>query len=75
MNALDRWTSHQLDRISDYLAAHRGMPIFVAIGLVAINFVFRLIPGVQLGFIESSDVFLHLGIIVGLVGILLGEAL
>jgi hypothetical protein len=75
MNKLDHWLSHLLDRTSDYIATHRGMPIFVAIGLVALNFVFRLIPGVQLGFIESSDVFLHLGIIVGLVGILLGDAL
>ncbi len=75
MNSLDRWMSHLLDRISDYVAAHRGAPIFLAVAFVVINFVLRLIPGTQLGFIESSDVFLHLGIIIGLLGLLFSEAL
>ena len=75
MNSLDRWMSHLLDRVSDYVANHRGAPIFWAVGFVVINFVLRLIPGTQLGFIESSDVFLHVGIIIGLLGLLLSEAL
>ena len=36
MKALDQWMSHLLDRISDYIATHRGMPIFAAVALVVI---------------------------------------
>ncbi len=72
MKALDQWMSHLLDRISDYIATHRGMPIFAAVALVVISFVLRLFSGVPLLF---SDVFLYLGIIVGFVGILLSDAL
>jgi low affinity Fe/Cu permease len=75
MKSLDQWISRLLDRISDYVAAHRGMPVFIAVVLVVINFILRLIPGVQLGFVETSDVFLHLGIIVGFLGLLLSDAL
>lgn len=70
---LDRTISKLIDRTSDYLAEHRGAPVLWGIVLVILNFVLRLIPGVQLGFIETSDVLLHLGVIIGLLGALLGE--
>jgi uncharacterized membrane protein YdjX (TVP38/TMEM64 family) len=72
MKELDRWMSQLLDRVSDYIAARRGMPVFVAVALLVISFVLRLFPGIPLIF---SDIFLYLGIIVGFIGLLLGEAL
>ena len=75
METLDRWTSKLLDRVSDYIAAHRGVPVLVGVLLVMLNYVLRIIPGVQLGFVESTDLLLHLGVIVGLLGILLGDVL
>ncbi len=74
MQNLDASISKLLDRISDYIASHRGAPVFLAVILVALNYVLRIIPGTQLGFVESTDLLLHLGIVIGLLGVLLGEA-
>ena len=74
MEKLDRSISRWLDRISDYIAAHRGMPILLAVGLVVLNYILRVIPETQLGFVESTDLLLHLAVMVGLLGVLLGEA-
>lgn len=75
MEKIDRAFSKWLDRISDYIAAHRGLPILLAVGLVVLNYILRAIPETQLGFVESTDLLLHLAVIVGLLGVLLGEAL
>jgi hypothetical protein len=75
MEKMDSAFSRWLDRISDYIAAHRGVPILLAVGLVVLNYILRMIPGTQLGFVESTDLFLHLAVVVGLLGVLLGEAL
>ncbi|HZY42285.1 MAG TPA: hypothetical protein VFF59_09835 [Anaerolineae bacterium] len=75
MDRFDRAISKWLDRVSDYIAAHRGLPILLAVGLVVLNYVLRAIPETQLGFVESTDLFLHLAVIIGLLGVLLGEAL
>jgi len=75
MNKLDAWLSKLLDGISDYVSAHRGVPVLIGVLLVVVNYVFLIIPGVQLGFVETTNLFLHLGVIVGLIGVLLGDAL
>jgi TRAP-type mannitol/chloroaromatic compound transport system permease small subunit len=75
MKKLDAFFSRLLDRISDYIAAHRGMPILLAVLLVVLNYVLRVIPDTQLGFVESTDLLLHLGVLIGLLGVLLGDAL
>jgi len=65
-----------LDRISEYLARNKAMPVFLGVLLVILNYglqFFMHVPG--LGFIASTDLLLHLGIILGLLGILLGDAL
>lgn len=72
---LDATVSRVLDRISDYVANHRGAPLLLALLLVVLNYMLRVIPGVQLGLVETTDLLLHLGVIVGLVGVLLGDAL
>jgi len=65
-----------IDRISEYLAHNKAMPVFVGVLLVILNYggqFFAHMPVV--GFISSTNLLLHLGIIVGLLGILLGDAL
>jgi len=44
----------------------------IAVLLVALNFVLQFF---DLGWLSSSNLLLHLGIIVGLIGLLLAEAL
>ena len=75
MNKLDTWVSKLLDGVSDYVSGHRGVPVLIAVLLVILNYLLRLIPDIQLGFVESTDLLLHVGVVLGLVGILLGDAL
>lgn len=64
--------SRLLDKISAYLAARKGLLPLIGIGLVALNFVFRLAP---LGWVTRTDLFLHLGIILAVLGLMLAWAL
>ncbi len=75
MNKLDSLASKIIDGISDYVSAHRGVPVLIGVVLVILNYVLLIIPGVQLGFVETTNLLLHLGVIVGLLGVLLGDAL
>jgi hypothetical protein len=75
MNKLDSLLSRWIDRISDYISKHRGVPILLGVALVVLNYLLLIIPGVQLGFVETTNLFLHVGVIVGLLGVVLGDAL
>lgn len=65
-----------LKQASDFLARMPGLPILVAVGLVAFNFLFQLLPDWPLiGWLARTHFWLHLGLIVGFLGVLLGDAL
>ena len=61
-----------LNRISAFIARYKGAPVLLAIVLVGLNFLLKFF---NLGWISDSDLLLHLGVVIGLVGVLLGEAL
>ncbi len=61
-----------LDRLSAFIARYKGLPTMLAVLLVVLNFVVQFLP---LGWLASSNLLLHLGIVVGLAGLLLAEAL
>lgn len=60
-----------IDYLSEQIARRRGLPVLLAIGLVILNFVFQFIPGLQV--LTTGNLLLHLGLVVGLLGILLGD--
>jgi hypothetical protein len=61
-----------LDRISAFIARYKGLPTMLAVLLVVLNFVLQFF---NLGWVSTSNLLLHLGIVVGLIGLLLAEAL
>jgi hypothetical protein len=61
-----------LDRLSSFISRYKGLPTMIAVALIVLNFILQIFP---LGWLSTSNLFLHLGIIVGLVGLLLAEAL
>ena len=66
------WISRLIDRASEFFAARKGFLPLMGIILVLLNFVVRLaFPG----WLASSDLFLHLGIIVAILGLMLAWAL
>lgn len=62
-----------LDRLSEYLSRRRGLPTIIAIALVILNFVVQFIPG--LAWLGNMNILLHLGVVIGFLGILLSAAL
>ena len=62
-----------LDRISGYIAEHKGVPVLVGVLLVILNFAVVLLS--RGTWLADTNLLLHLGVVVGLIGILLGDAL
>jgi hypothetical protein len=60
-----------LTKASAFLARYKGLPTMVAIVLVALNFV---VWSLHWGWFSESNLLLHLGIIVGFIGLLLAKA-
>jgi hypothetical protein len=62
--------------LSNFLARSPGLPVLAAVGLVLLNFLVQLVPERPVvGWLAHTDVLLHLGLVVGFLGILLGDAL
>ncbi len=69
----------------DKLAAVRGLPVLIGVALVILNLVVRCIAYVlidnpqEAGFIvflfTDGNLLLHVGVVVGLMGILIGDIL
>ncbi len=65
-----------LSRISNYLAHNKGLPVFLGVLLVILNYTAQFFVHMPIfGFIANTNLLLHLGVIVALVGILIGDAL
>jgi hypothetical protein len=62
-----------LDHASEFLAHRKGLLPLVGILLVILNYIFLFIPG--LGWIASSSLLLHAGVIIAILGFLLAQAL
>ena len=65
--------NHLLDVIADFIAHRKGLIPLLAILLVILNFGLKFMPGA--GWFVMSDFFLHLGIIMAILGFLLAWAL
>ncbi|MBW8012705.1 MAG: hypothetical protein FVQ83_15925 [Chloroflexi bacterium] len=65
--------SRLLDWLSNFLAVRKGLLPILGIGLILINLVFQFIPGA--GFLAESNLFLHIGAVVSILGIMLAWAL
>jgi len=62
-----------LDRLSGYIAEHMGVPVLLGVLLAIVNFAIVLLAPDS--WFAATNVLLHLGVVVGLMGILLGDAL
>jgi hypothetical protein len=65
--------NHFLDVASNFLAVRKGLLPMVGLLLIVINGVLQFFPG--LGWLVTSNLALHLGLIVAIIGILLAWAL
>jgi hypothetical protein len=73
---LHRW----VDRIAEFLAHHKGLPILIGVGLILLDFLIvllhRLNPGLPLLDLAAGlHCFLYLGLLIALLGGLIAEVL
>jgi hypothetical protein len=65
-----------LKRAGDFLALRKGLPVLIGVGLMIISLIINLLPPWPVvGWLAETDLLLHLGAILGVFGILLGDAL
>ena len=62
-----------MQNLADFLERVKGLPILIGILLVILNFIAQYIP--SLAFLGDSNLLLHLGVVVGLLGVLLAETI
>ena len=62
-----------LDQLSEYLARRKGLLPIVGVLLVLVNAILQFIPSA--GWLAESNLILHLGVIVAILGFLLAWAL
>lgn len=62
-----------MDRLSNFLARVRGLPALIAILLAIVNLAIQFVPPLEP--LARTNVFLHLAVILGLIGLLLARTL
>jgi hypothetical protein len=67
------WLSRLLDRASNYFAQRKGLLPLIGMALVIINFFLPFIFG--LNWVTGSNLFLHLGVLIAIFGMMLASAL
>ena len=66
------WISKFLDRTSEFLAARKGLLPLLGLALIIVNLILVLVGA---GWLAQSNLFLHLGLILAILGFLLAWAL
>ena len=69
-----KWLSKLVDNASNYFAHRKGLLPLIGIVLIVINYILLLIFGTA-SFVIASNLFLHLGVIVAIFGLMLAWAL
>lgn len=66
--------SNWLDQMSEYLAHRKGLLPLIGVALIIINFILQFIlPSGSL--LTETNLFLHLGLIIAILGLMLAWAL
>ena len=65
-----------LQRTSNFLARLPGLPTLVAIALVILNLLLQFMPAWPVvGWLARTDLLLHVGLVLGFLGLLLDKVL
>jgi hypothetical protein len=68
-----KWLSKLVDKASEYFAHRKGLLPMLGILLVIVNFILPFF--MEANFLTISNLFLHLGVIVAIFGLMLARAL
>ncbi|NIP27430.1 MAG: hypothetical protein GWO38_27375 [Phycisphaerae bacterium] len=70
---MDKFILNLLDKSADFMAERPGFLPLLAIGFILLNFLLQIFPGS--GWIVESNLFLHFGLVIGIIGLLIIRAL
>lgn len=70
---MDKFILNLLDKSADFMAERPGFLPLLAVGFILINFLLQIVPGS--GWIVESNLFLHFGLVIGIIGLLIIRAL
>ncbi|HLA08710.1 MAG TPA: hypothetical protein VJ022_14800 [Anaerolineales bacterium] len=68
-----KWLSKLVDNASNYFAHRKGLLPLIGIVLVILNYILPFLIGLNV--VTQSNLFLHLGVIVAILGFMLAWAL
>lgn len=61
---------------SDFLAKSPGLLVVIGLGMIILNFVLQLLPSWPvIGWMAQTNLWLHLGVLIGLFGLLVARVL
>jgi hypothetical protein len=69
-----KWLSRLIDNASDYFARRKGLLPLLGILMVIVNYILPFIFGLD-NLVTGSNLFLHLGVIIAIFGMMLAWAL
>lgn len=67
---MDERINSLIERINDFMVERPGITPMVGLLLIMLNFLLQIYPGPE-AWIAASNLFLHLGLILSVVGLLL----
>jgi hypothetical protein len=70
---MKRKINQMIDVLSEFFAYHKGFLPLLGLVLVLVNWLIQFIPGS--GWLAETNTFLHLGIVIAIVGIMVAWAL
>jgi hypothetical protein len=70
---MDKFILKILDKSADFMAERPGFLPLLAIGFILFNFLLQIFPGS--GWVVDSNLFLHFGLVIGFIGLLIIRAL
>jgi hypothetical protein len=71
---MDNFMNRFVDKAAEFLAKRPGFLPLVGVGLIVLNFVLQIFPGSSYWFVDAN-LFLHLGLVITIFGLLLVRAL
>jgi len=69
---MSRWMNKTIDRLSEFLAARKGLLPLVGMILIVANLVLQFFPA---GWVRDSNLLLHIGAVIAILGLMLAWAL
>jgi len=69
-----KWLSRLVDKASNYFAHRKGLLPLIGILLVIVNYILPFVFGLD-NLVTASNLFLHLGVLIAIFGMMLAWAL